>query len=59
MINVVYLILVFTGGSGQMTSQAIPQANMQQCLVNAKHQLKNDNLGRYKTSRAFCIVGVK
>lgn len=36
MLNVVYLVLVFAGESGQYASASIPQANMKQCQINAK-----------------------
>jgi len=50
----IYLILIFSSGVG-MTSQVIPQTNMQQCQVNVK------NLGNKKTNgdwvTATCVVG--
>ena len=63
MITVVYLVLAIAGGSGQLTSQSIPQANIKQCLINAKHQMSANSTsryaGRYKVVKANCIVGVK
>ena len=61
MINVVYLVLVLympagghTGDTGKaITTIQIPQANMQQCLQNAKIY---GNKGKIKDS--YCIVGV-
>lgn len=61
MINVVYLVLVLympAGGqsydSGKaITTIQIPQANMQQCLQNAKTY---GNKGKIKDS--YCILGV-
>ena len=63
MINTVYLIIFLLGGTG-VTSQSIPQANMNQCQINAKvfniaeSPIKNgySNGGQMK---AYCIVGVK
>lgn len=61
MINVVYLVLVFTGGSGMMTSQSIPQANMKQCEINKRYyddvSHRGSEVGHF--TRAHCIVGVK
>ena len=57
MLNVVYLVLVVAGGTGELIISNIPQANMQQCLINAKEQLK-DTGRRYDVVRAKCIVGV-
>lgn len=51
MINVVYLVLVFSSGLG---SVSIPQANMNQCQVNVKNYR---NIPRVKGT--YCIVGVK
>lgn len=64
MINLVYLVVFVIGGSG-VTSQSIPQANMNQCQANAKvfntgekKAMPNEWLtGR--TQKAYCIVGVK
>lgn len=60
MINVVYLILVFSGSSG-MTSQSIPQANMKQCKVNinAYNDVLHKGVRAGHFTRAHCIVGVK
>ena len=60
MLNVVYLVLVFAGGSGQYTSVSIPQVNMKQCQINAKAHYT----GRKRENpidevvQAKCIVGV-
>lgn len=54
MINVVYLVLVMSGGSSGVTSERIPQANIQQCEVNKKHTLP-----RQTVIDAFCVVGVE
>lgn len=51
MINVVYLVLVFSSGLG---SVSIPQANINQCKINSSEYIKED-----KVLRAYCIVGVK
>lgn len=53
MINIVYLVLVLTNGTGGVASQVIPQANMAQCQANAKHY---DGVGRIIDTH--CIVGV-
>ena len=64
MINLVYLV-IFALGDGGITSQAIPQANMKQCQVNAEvfnkantHIVNNGSV-TYKAQKAYCIVGVK
>lgn len=60
MLNVVYLILVIATPDGY-TSQSIPQANMAQCMVNAKnYDNKVISNGRYDTKgvKATCIAGV-
>lgn len=65
MINVVYLVIFLVGGGG-VTSQSIPQANMQQCQANARIYntgKNNDTLvsgySRAATTQAaHCIVGV-
>lgn len=54
MINVVYLVLVFSGYGGAGAAVAIPQANMGQCQINAKEYKKERNI-----DQAYCIVGVK
>ena len=58
--NIVYLVL-FAVTSNGITSQAIPQANMAQCWVNAKHfnagRINND--GYIQTQAAVCIAGIK
>ena len=61
MVNVVYLLLVITSFDGGMTSQLIPQINMQQCKIN-KRNLDGKILanGRYiQEAKATCVVGVK
>lgn len=67
MINVVYLVIFLLGGSG-VTSQSIPQVNMNQCQINARIFNTNKNNGAvangYTSSlpnaqKAYCIVGVK
>ena len=64
MINVVYLVLVMNFTSASITSQAIPQASMQQCLANKKaydeKALKSTNNTSYEVKiRATCVTGVK
>ena len=56
MINIVYLVLVFYGGTnyGAGGATAIPQANMAQCQVNAKNYKDKDAV-----KKVYCIVGVK
>ena len=59
--NIIYLIIVFVSVNGNMTSQRIPQMNMQQCQVNVKnYSQKETNMGEgyndHKTT-AYCIVG--
>lgn len=54
MINIVYLVLVFSYGSNAATSERVPQANMKQCDIN-KTLVMSQNIG----ARAYCIVGVK
>lgn len=59
MISIVYLILIFSSAETSGTQAvAIPQANMQQCNVNAKSYAKTRN-GTVDIDGAFCIVGVK
>ena len=58
MINVVYLVLVFSGSQTGSAAVSIPQANMKQCQVNAKNYLEDKMIG-VVASRAYCIVGVK
>ena len=61
--NIVYLV-IFVFGANSATSQAIPQANLTQCQINAKvfniaeSPIKNgySNGGQMKD---YCIVGVK
>lgn len=53
MINVVYLVLVFTTSNG-LAVEKIPQANMAQCQVNAKNYR---NIPRVRGT--YCIVGAK
>ena len=65
MLNVVYLVIFVLGNNG-VTSQAIPQANMQQCQINARIYntgkdngiLPNHRSGSEATQSAQCIVGV-
>ena len=61
MSSVVYLLLVMSTYDGGMTSQLIPQANIQQCQVNQKNlDGKILSYGRYvQKTKATCIVGVK
>lgn len=63
MLNVVYLVLIMNSESAAITSQSIPQANMQQCLVNKKAYEEKSMKRKMGTSyemyfRASCIVGV-
>lgn len=59
MLNVVYLVLVFAGVSGQYTSASIPQASMKQCQINAKaHYTGRTKNLRDEVIHAKCIVGV-
>lgn len=65
--NVVYLVIFVLGGSGNITSQTIPQKDLTQCKVNAAVFNRNGNAqilpNGYRidinTSRAYCIAGVK
>ncbi len=65
MLNVVYLVIFVLGNNG-VTSQAIPQANIQQCQINARIYntgknngiLPNGYSGSVSTQSAQCIVGV-
>ena len=50
--NIVYLV-IFVFGTNSATSQAIPQANLAQCRINAKQFARN-----YGTS-TYCLPGVK
>ena len=61
MLNIVYLVLVFSGNSGQYTSVSIPQANMKQCQINAKAHYTGRKSGNPmdEVVQAKCIVGVK
>lgn len=54
MINVVYLVIVFSLGSAGSTSETIPQASMKQCEINQKSMLSEN-----RVKEAYCIVGVK
>lgn len=68
MINMAYLLIFLIGGagSGSVTSQVIPQANMAQCQANAKifnskpniDLVYNGLVGGYTAQKAVCIVGV-
>lgn len=53
MINIVYLVVVFSVGSTGVTSEKIPQANMKQCEINQKSMLS-----KHRVDDAYCIVGV-
>lgn len=62
MLNVVYLVIFVLGNNG-VTSQAIPQANMQQCMLNKKvyngKELKSATTTANDIQiRATCVVGV-
>ena len=65
MLNVVYLVIFVLGNNG-VTSQAIPQANMQQCQINARiYNTGKDNgilpsgySSSVSTQSAQCIAGV-
>ena len=61
MSSVVYLLLVISSYDGGMTSQLIPQANIQQCQVNQRNlDGKILSYGRIiQKAKATCIVGVK
>lgn len=63
--NVVYLVIFLIGNQG-VTSQAIPQANLAQCQINAKvfdrtgsNEILPTGYSRSTTSKAFCIAGLK
>lgn len=61
MINVVYLVLVFTY-DGAVTTTIVPQANMAQCQINAKNYPAKKivkNSVRDIEVHVDCIVGVK
>ena len=62
MLNVVYLVLIMNTDVGAPTSQSIPQANMQQCVLNKKaydgKELKGSSTISTVEYRATCIVGV-
>lgn len=62
MLNVVYLVLVMNTYGSAPTSQMIPQANMQQCMLNKKaydgKEIKGSSITRNVDFRATCIVGV-
>lgn len=61
MINVVYLVLVFTYDRA-VTTTIVPQANMDQCQINAKNYTVKKvvkNSVRDIEVHADCIVGVK
>lgn len=63
MLNMVYLVLVMNTHSSTPTSQAIPQANMEQCLANVRMYDKKELKGATVTTnsvqiRATCVVGV-
>lgn len=50
MINVVYLVLVFSWGG----IEKIPQKNMDQCQANARNYINKEHI-----RQTLCIVGVK
>lgn len=58
MLNVVYLVLIITGGSGMMTTQSIPQANMKQCQTNSTY-LQSKKPSHGSPIVAYCVAGVK
>ena len=63
MLNVVYLVLVMNTHSPAPTSQMIPQANMQQCMLNKKAYDRKELKSAITTAndvqiRATCFVGV-
>ena len=62
MLNVVYLVLVMNTSNSIPTSQSIPQANMQQCMINKKvydgKEIYGSRTTRSVGIRATCIVGV-
>lgn len=61
MLKVVYLVLVVTSGRG-VSIEKIPQANINQCQINAKSisDVKHRSAGGYKVAyKAHCVVGVK
>lgn len=67
MINIVYLVIFLVAGDG-VTSQSIPQANMNQCNANARlfntgspnrDYLVNGHQRGARTQKALCLVGVK
>ena len=55
--NIVYLVL-FVIGSGGITSQAIPQANMAQCQINAK-QFNTENNKYGKVFIRLLMINIK
>ena len=61
MSNIVYLLLVMSTYEGGLTSQLVPQANIQQCQINQKNfDGKILYYGIYvQKTKATCIVGVK
>lgn len=62
MITIVYLLIVLSGTHDGVTSQAIPQTNMQQCQVNKK-ALDSKFIGNQRASnveiKVLCISGIK
>lgn len=58
MLNIVYLVLVFAGNSGEYTSVSIPQENMKQCQINAKAHYTGRKSGSDDVVQAKCIVWV-
>jgi hypothetical protein len=63
MLNVVYLVLVMNTYGSAPTSQMIPQASTQQCMLNKKaydgKELKSATTTANDVQiRATCIVGV-
>ena len=51
MLNIVYLVLIVNWNDGFITS--LPQANMQQCVVNRKNHMKDSSI-----VKAYCVTGV-
>ena len=59
--SMVYLLLVMGAFDGGITSQLVPQANIQQCQINQRNlDGKILSYGSYvQKTKATCIVGVK
>lgn len=60
MLNVVYLVLVLSSNGGGMNTAVIPQANTNQCRINAaKFNDKRMSSSRYEYgAKAYCVAGV-